>query len=360
MDDGSVEQIKQAARSLRDSANTGATAEAEGRSAQDWVLALSHYRKPSNGRAAFELIVTIVPLFGLWAVMWVALDISVWLTLALAVPTSGFLLRMFLIQHDCGHGSFFRSRALNDWVGRAIGVLTLTPYWVWRRAHALHHAGSGSLERRGHGDIDTITVSEYRARSRLGRFGYWLYRQPIVLFGIGPAYQFFLHHRLPVGFMRQGWRPWLSAMGTNVMIALVATGVIWLAGLQTYLLVYLPVALLAASIGIWLFYVQHQFEETLWDTDETWNWHEAALRGSSYFELPGPLRWLTANIGTHHVHHLVSRIPFYRLPQVIQDFPELRNVARLTFKESFACIRLTLWDETSRRLVSFREARAIA
>jgi omega-6 fatty acid desaturase (delta-12 desaturase) len=296
----------------------------------------------------------------LWVLVWAALDISYWLSLLLAVPAAGFLVRLFMIQHDCSHGAFFRYRHANDWIGRIIGVLTLTPYGFWRRTHAMHHASSGNLGRRGFGDVDTLTVEEYRTRSRWGRLRYRLYRHPFIMFGIGPAYLFLLQHRLPVGMMRNGWQPWLSTMATNFAIALIAAILIWFIGVKAFLLVHLPIMLLASSIGVWLFYVQHQFEQTTWESDEDWKLHDAALHGSSHYDLPALLRWFTANIGVHHVHHLCSRIPYYRLPRALRDYPELRGLGRLTLLQSFRCVRLVLWDETQRRLVSFREARVAA
>lgn len=320
--------------------------------------ALARYREPNHLRSAIEIMVTIMPFISLWAIMWLALDLGYWIGLLLAIPAAGFLVRLFMIQHDCGHGAFFRSRLANDWVGRVIGVLTLTPYDCWRRAHAIHHATSGNLDRRGVGDIDTLTVREYQSRSAWDRLRYRVYRHPFVLFGLGPAYLFLFQQRLPVGFMRGGWRPWLSAMATNLAIALVCAAMIWAVGLSSFLLVHLPITLLGASIGVWLFYVQHQFADTFWARNEEWDVREAALRGSSYYHLPAALRWLTANIGMHHIHHLCSRIPFYRLPQSLQVHPELAQVGRITLRESLLCVRLALWDETARRLISFRELRA--
>jgi omega-6 fatty acid desaturase (delta-12 desaturase) len=322
-----------------------------------WTRILARYREPSNARGIVEIGITLVPLFGLWVLIWATLDLGYWLSLLLAVPAAGFLVRMFMIQHDCGHGSFFRHRLANDWVGRVIGVLTLTPYDFWQRTHAMHHAGSGNLDRRGFGDIDTLTVREYQALGFRGRLRYRLYRHPAVMFGIGPAYLFVFRHRLPIGLMHSGWGPWLSAMATNLSIALVVAVLIWLIGVKAFLLVHMPIILLAASIGVWLFYVQHQFEGTTWDHNADWSRPEAALHGSSYYDLPGPLRWFTANIGMHHVHHLCSRIPSYRLPQALRDHPELRSIGRLTIWRSIRCVRLVLWDETRRKLVSFREAR---
>jgi acyl-lipid omega-6 desaturase (Delta-12 desaturase) len=327
------------------------------RDARNWTQILAHYRSPNDARSIFEIAVTLVPLAALWALAWAALHFGYWwLSLLLAVPAAGFLVRLFMIQHDCGHGAFFRHRLANDWVGRVIGVLTLTPYDFWRRTHALHHASSGHLERRGIGDIDTLTVREYLARSFWGRLGYRLYRHPLVMFGIGPAYLFVLQQRLPVGLFRGGgWQPWLSTMATNLAIAVVVAGLIRFIGVGPFLLVHLPIMLLAGSVGVWLFYVQHQFELTYWAHGGEWTLHEAALYGSSHYDLPGILRWFTANIGVHHVHHLCSRIPYYRLPRALRDYPELRGMSRLTLLQSFSCVRLVLWDESRRRLISFRE-----
>lgn len=309
-------------------------------------------------RGVLEIVITLVPFVLLWAVMWAALDAGYWFALVLTVPAAGFLVRLFSIQHDCGHGAFFRSRRANDMVGRAIGVLTLTPYDYWRRTHATHHATAGNLDQRGMGDVTTLTVNEYAALSWWGRLGYRLYRHPAVMFGLGPAYTFLIQHRLPVGLMGAGPQPWLSTMGTNLAVAILAGGMMWLVGVGPFLLIHLPIVILAATFGVWLFYVQHQFEETLWEPGGDWSFHEAALHGSSHYDLPGILRWFTANIGVHHVHHLASRIPYYRLPEVLRDHPELVDVGRITLLQSLRSVRLVLWDEKNRRLVSFREMRA--
>jgi acyl-lipid omega-6 desaturase (Delta-12 desaturase) len=319
---------------------------------------LAAYREPNSARSVFELLITVVPFVLLWALMWLALDAGYWIGLALAVPAAGFLIRLFMIQHDCGHGSFFRHRSMNDWTGRVIGVLTLTPYEYWRRSHALHHASSGNLDRRGIGDIDTLTVREYLALPRWRQILYRMYRHPLVMFGVGPAYLFVLRHRLPMGLMYSGWQPWVSAMATNVALAILVAAMIWIAGPRVFLLVQLPITLLAASVGVWLFYVQHQFEDTFWEHDDGWTFQEAALHGSSHYDLPAVLRWFTANIGVHHVHHLSNRIPYYRLPEVLRDHPQLAAVGRLTLLQSFGCVRMVLWDENRRRLISFREMHA--
>jgi omega-6 fatty acid desaturase (delta-12 desaturase) len=310
-------------------------------------------------RSVFELIITSVLFIVFWAAAWWALSFSYWLTLAICMPAGAFLVRLFLIKHDCGHGAFFRRRVFNDWVGRVLGVLTLTPYDVWRRDHAVHHATSGNLDKRGTGDIDTLTVREYRELPRLRRIAYQLYRHPFFMFVVGPAYYFLLRNRLPLGFSNADRRFWISAMGTNATIALVGGIMIYFLGVGPFLVVHLPITLLAATIGVWLFYVQHQFEDTVWAEDHAWNSHYAALFGSSHYELPSVLNWITANIGVHHVHHLNSRIPYYRLPQVLRDFPGFTKNRRLTLMQGFGCMRLRLWDEGQRKLVSFSEAREL-
>jgi omega-6 fatty acid desaturase (delta-12 desaturase) len=306
----------------------------------------------------FELAVTLIPFALLWTVAVVSLQRGWWAGLLLTVPAGAFLVRVFLIQHDCGHGAFFPSKAANDWTGRVLGVLTLTPYAYWRQTHAVHHATSGHLDRREMGAIDTFTVEEYRAMSPLRRWAYRAYRHPLVQFGFGPSFVFFIQHRVPVDLMRAGWRPWASAMATNVAVGLVAFAMgSWL-GWGPFLLVTVPTIAVAASLGVWLFYVQHQFEETHWSRQGRWSRDEAALHGSSYYDLPTPLRWLSANIGVHHVHHLDSRVPFYRLGEVLKERPELKTIGRLTILESLRCVKLALWDEQRERLVSFREAAA--
>ena len=319
---------------------------------------LLRYRKPSFSRALFEVVVTAVPLALLWAAMWWSLRYSYWLTLLLAFPAAGFMLRLFMIQHDCGHGAFFRQSAANNWLGRILGVFTLTPYDYWKRNHAIHHATASNLDRRGIGDIDTLTVEEYDQRSWARRMLYRCYRNVLVMFGIGPAYMFLLQHRLPFYQMRDGLRPWVSTMATNAAIGLMLAGLIWLVGFGPFLAVHLPIMLLAASMGVWLFYVQHQFEDVTWARADGWAHHDAALKGSSYYDLPGPLRWLTANIGIHHVHHLNSRIPYYRLGEVMRDHPELKSVGRVTFWQSLHSVRLSLWCEKTGKLVSFRNRKS--
>ena len=329
----------------------------EPRAARDWIKVLAQYREPNALRSSYELAITIGPFLSLWVLAWWSLSVSYWLTLAISSVNAAFLLRLFCIQHDCGHGAFFNNRTVSDWLGRVLGVLTLTPYDVWRRTHSIHHSNSGNLGRRGIGDVHTMTVAEYRALSPMGRLMYRLYRNPVVLFGLGPGYLFFLQNRLPLGLMASA-RYWISAMGTNAAILIGLGLMLYFGGVMPILLIFLPSTLLAATAGMWLFYVQHQFETTQWDAEENWQVHDAALNGSSHYVMPAVLQWLSANIGIHHVHHLYSRIPFYRLPEVLRDHAELAGRNRMTIRESLANARLHLWDEQSRRLLSFAQARS--
>jgi acyl-lipid omega-6 desaturase (Delta-12 desaturase) len=325
----------------------------------NWTARLAEYRVPDNRRASVEIIITALPFALAWGAMWLLLQVSYWLVLIAAVPTAGLLVRMFMIQHDCGHGSLFSNRRVNDWTGRIIGILTFTPYDQWRLSHALHHASTGNLDRRGIGDIDTLTVAEYLKLGRWGRLRYRLYRHPLVMFGLGPAYLFLLQNRLPDSGLKHSNMPWFSTLSTNGAILVVTVLMILLVGIKAFLMIQLPLILLAASAGVWLFYVQHQFERTYWEHQGSWNHDEAALQGSSYYDLPPPLMWFTGNIGVHHLHHLSSRIPFFRLGKVLRKYPELKQVGRLTLLESLRCVRLTLWDETQKRLISFRQMRQI-
>jgi omega-6 fatty acid desaturase (delta-12 desaturase) len=312
------------------------------------------YATPSTARATAEILVTALPFLALCAALFALLDRGYWLALVLVVPAGALLVRLFMIQHDCGHGTFFPSRRANDWLGRAIGVLTLTPYDFWRHSHAIHHATSGNLAKRGIGDVRTLTVAEYRALSPRGRRFYRFYRHPLVTFGIGPVWLFMVRHRVPTGVVLRERAAWLSVLGTNLALLVLGGALVALVGWQTFLIGYLPLTFIGAAAGVWLFYVQHQYEDTYWAPDAQWDFAAAALEGSSYYDLPGVLRWLTANIGFHHLHHLSSRIPFYRLPACFAAHPEFRTARRLTLRSSLGAARLALWDEDARKLVGFR------
>ncbi len=321
-----------------------------------WSARLAPYRRASNARAFVELCLTLALLFGCWALSWAAYTyVGLLASLVVSIPAGALMVRLFILQHDCGHGSLFKTEKLNRWVGRFLGIFTMTPYDSWRDSHAKHHAGSGNLHQRGFGDIDTMTVNEYLQSNKWEKFKYRVYRHPVVLFGFGPAYMFFLRHRVPL-VLEKDRTVWISTMLTNAAIAVAFLVMIFWVGLGAFLWIHLPMILVGASIGMWLFYVQHQFEDTVWDVPPEWKRDVSALHGSSFYDLPKPLMWLSGNIGIHHVHHLSSRIPFHQLPKVLRDFPELKNLGRITFIDSLKTIRLALWDEKDRRLVSFREA----
>ena len=326
------------------------------KSARDWMLVLQKYRTPDIIRSFYEIAVSLIPFVALWIAAYQSLKVSYLLSLVFCLIASCFLVRLFIIQHDCGHGAFFKSKSMNNWVGRFIGVLTLTPYTLWRQAHLIHHASSGNLDKRGVGDINTLTVDEYLARSPKGRLSYRLYRHPLVLFGIGPIFIFMLHYRLPIGFMKSGLKYWVSSLGTSLSMLVGASVLIYFIGFKAFAMIYFPVAIVAAVLGVWMFYIQHQFENTVWEKGDDWEMQDAALFGSSYYDLPWFLPWLTGYIGIHHVHHLNSRIPFYRLKKVLRDHAALANMKRITLWESFKCVKLQLWCEQKKKLVSFKEA----
>jgi omega-6 fatty acid desaturase (delta-12 desaturase) len=320
---------------------------------------LAPYRGADTVRSVWQLATSFL-LFALtWVLMYLLLPVSVVLTLLLSVPAAFFLVRLFIIQHDCGHGSFFRSARTANVVGGILGVLTLTPYSYWKKTHAMHHAGSGNLEHRGFGDIETKTVEEYERLSWFGRLRYRVYRHPLVLFGIGPAVHFIVRHRLPIIVPRSWKRERRSILLNDLGLAAFVVTMGLTVGWGRFLVVQLPIALLSCSIGVWLFYVQHQFEYTYWEHDERWEYAAAAMHGSSYLRLPKLLQWATGNIGIHHVHHLNPRIPNYRLPRVLAEHPELRQFSPVTLWQSVKCMRLTLWDEAERRLIAFSRLREL-
>jgi acyl-lipid omega-6 desaturase (Delta-12 desaturase) len=323
-----------------------------------WREVLAPYARPSLGRSSLDLATSVVPYLALSVAMYLSLDVSYLLTLALAVPTAGFLVRVFIVFHDCAHGSFLPTKRANAWLGAALGLLVYAPFLRWRHDHAIHHATSGDLDRRGTGDVRTLTVDEYRALSRRGRIGYRVLRNPLVMFGVGPIVAMVVGPRI----VARGARPRMrrSVLGTDVALALLIGTLCWSIGWWQFLLIQGPAALLAGSTGIWLFYVQHQFEDAYWESADGWSYAEAALRGSSYLRLPRVLQFLTGNIGFHHVHHLNARIPNYNLQRAHEDNPVFHQVPTLSLWDGLRAVRLKLWDERAGRLVTFTQARRLA
>jgi omega-6 fatty acid desaturase (delta-12 desaturase) len=294
-------------------------------------------------------------LFVLWYLMVLSLDVSYLLTIGLACIAAGFMARIFIIQHDCGHGSFFRSQKANDAVGMIASVLTLTPYHYWRKSHAIHHAGAGKLDKQGIGDIYTMTVDEFLSKSRWGRLKYRIYRNPIVLFVLGPTFLFAVIYRFPISRVNALRQVEASVWLTNLAIAVVAAGMMMLVGWKTFLAVQVPITVVTSSLGMWLFYVQHQFEDTYWSNSNDWDFAAAAIKGSSFYRLPKVLQWFTGNIGFHHVHHLSPKIPNYLLEKVHSEVPEVQGATVLTLWTSLKSLPLTLWDERRKKLISFAQ-----
>jgi acyl-lipid omega-6 desaturase (Delta-12 desaturase) len=321
---------------------------------RSWREQLAPYAVPDSRRASLCLATSVVPYLGLSAAIYLLLGQSLF-ALLLGIPAAIFLVRSFIVFHDCTHGSFFASRRANLWLGRSIGLLLYSPFVRWRHDHAVHHATAGNLDRRGTGDLHTLTVTEYDALSSKGKFNYRLQRNPLVMLGLGPIVAMMIGPRIVAKEARPRMRR--SVLATDLAL-LVAVGLlVWLIGWRDYLLVLVLPALLAGSIGIWLFYVQHQFEDAYWDSEEEWCFMQAALRGSSFLKLPAPLRFATGNIGYHHVHHLNASIPNYNLKRAHDQTPELHAVPTLSLLDGIRATRLKLYCERRGRLVSFREAR---
>jgi len=325
---------------------------------RDWKQAVAPYTRASWSSALLDVATSIVPYLALCVVMNLTLEVSIWLTLALAIPTAGFLLRTFIVFHDCGHGSFLPSKVANRWFGRFSALLVWQPFANWRHDHAVHHGTAGDLDRRGQGDVPTWTVDEYYEKPWQSRLGYRLFRSPLVMFGIGPIWSLMIGPRLSSLDKRKRLRNSITL--TNLVLAALIGLYCWLLGWDAFLLVQILPSFLAGVAGVWLFYVQHQFEDVYWESTERWSYADAALQGSSYLKLPQPLQFFTGNIGLHHVHHLDAKVPNYNLQRAHDEVEIFQDVPVLTLRDSLKCVRLKLIDTDSGRLVTWAEASEIA
>ncbi len=325
-----------------------------------WREALAPYARPDLRRSVLDVATSVVPYLMLWALMYLTVErgASYLLTLLLAIPAAGFLVRSYIVFHDCAHGSFLPSKRTNVWLGTWVGLLVFQTFAAWRHAHAVHHATAGDLGRRGVGDVVTLTVAEYRARSRRGRLFYRLIRHPLVMFGLGPIIALVVQPRI----VPRSARPRIKrrVLATDVALAALVAGLCLLLGWRNYLLIQAPIVMMAGAAGIWLFYVQHQFDDVYWERGERWSFVDAALLGSAYLKLPKVLQFFSGNIGLHHVHHLSARIPNYNLQRAHDNIPMFHNVPTLSLLDGLRTVRLKLYDEDRQRMVTFAEARRAA
>ena len=322
-----------------------------------WKEIVAKYQQPSTWRALWQIVNTLVPYALLWYLMYRSLAISWWLVLPLAALAGAFLVRIFIIFHDCGHGSFFKSRRANDAVGFIAGVLTFTPYYHWRWEHSIHHASAGHLDKRGIGDVWTMTVQEYLESSRWKRFAYRLARNPFVLFGLAPLFLFVVLQRLPAPEANPRERD--SVLWMNLTLLAFVAGLGWIFGLGAYLIIQLTVTMVTGAVGVWMFYVQHQFEDVYWERGKNWDFTAAALQGSSFYKLPRILQWFSGNIGFHHIHHLSPRIPNYNLQRCHEADPLFHQIKPLTLFSSLKSLTFRLWDEKRKQLVGYRRMRQV-
>ncbi|NQU29150.1 MAG: fatty acid desaturase [Anaerolineae bacterium] len=321
---------------------------------RDWRKIIRKYQVADTWRSVWQIVNTLVPYFILWGIMFWSVGISYWLTLLISIPTAGFMVRTFIIFHDCGHGSFFKSKRANTAVGIITGILTFTPWHSWWHEHAIHHATAGNLDKRGTGDVDTWTVEEYLAAPFFKRLWYRIMRHPLVMFTIGAMIVFAVVQRVPLP--SHGKRERASIWWTNLALVVLIPGLIALVGWKTYLLVQVPVLLLGTSAGVWMFYVQHNYEGSYWERQEKWDFYKAAMNGSSLYELPAILQWFTGNIGFHHIHHLGPRIPNYKLQECLKENPVFK-VKSLNIWSSLKTLRLRLWDEAAQKMVGWEALR---
>lgn len=319
----------------------------------------SKYHSGDNKKSYWQIVNTFIPFFLLWYLMYLSLDVSYWITLLLAILESGLLVRIFIIQHDCGHGSFFPSKKRNNIMGVICSLFTWTPYYYWRKGHGIHHAYAGNLEHRGIGDVYTMTVNEYLNRTAWGKLKYKLYRNPLFLFVLIPSVVFLLWYRFPTSSDKAMKKAESSVYWTDLALVILIGTMIYLVGFSSFLMIQLPLVIISTSLGQWLFYVQHQYEDTYWEKKDDWDFSAAALHGSSFYKLPRILQWFTGNIGFHHIHHLNPGVPNYQLETCHQENPVLQQVTVLTIKDSLRTINLRLWDEDKKKLISFRELKSM-
>ena len=318
-----------------------------------WVKVVMKYNQPDMRKSIWQICNSFIPYVILWYLMYLSLQYPYWVTLLLSLPACGFLIRLFIIFHDCGHGSFFKSRRASEIVGMIMGIIAFTPYFNWHRQHSIHHATAANLDKRDIGDVWTLTVEEYRKSSKWKRFIYWSFRNPFIMFTLGPLFVILIKNR----FTKKGItrKEKGNIYFTNIMILLIAASISWLIGLKAYLLIQIPIIFISHVIGIWLFYIQHQFDETSWERDINWDYKTAAFKGCSFLKLPAVLQWFTGNIGFHHVHHLSSRIPNYNLARCHYENDLFKEVKPIILFSTFKALNLSLWDEASRRMISFRK-----
>jgi acyl-lipid omega-6 desaturase (Delta-12 desaturase) len=321
-----------------------------------WQKMVLKYTRPDLKKSIWQICSSLIPYILLWVLMYRSLEWPYWTTILLAIPASGFLIRMFIIFHDCGHGSFFKSKRANDIVGMTMGILSFTPYHRWHNQHRIHHATNGNLDKRGVGDVWTMTVDEYLNASKGKQFFYRIFRNPFILFTFGPLYIFLFQSRFTKKDMTKKEKQ--NIYFTNIAALATAVLLSLLMGLKAYLLIQLPVLFISHSMGLWLFYIQHQFEDATWERNEDWDYKTAAIKGSSFLKLPVVLQWFTGNIGFHHVHHLSSRIPNYNLPKCHYENDLFKEVKPILLFSTFRALWLHLWDEESLRLISFRKLAA--
>jgi len=312
---------------------------------------LEKYRTPSNFKSLWQIINSFIPYVGLWVLIIYSLNISLWLTAILILVAAGFLVRLFIIFHDCGHGSFFKSKKANRIVGSIFGILAFTPYDKWHTQHLKHHATVGNLDKRGVGDVWTMTREEYHASSKRKKFEYRMYRNPLIMFGLGPLFVFLITNRLTRKWMSKKEK--MNVYVTNLVLVVIAVIMSLLVGFKTYLIVQLLILQISGIAGFWLFYLQHQFEDVTWFRSKEWNYQTVALSGSSYVRFPKILQWFSGNIGFHHIHHINANIPNYHLNKVFRENSVFSQVKPITFWASIKTLKLRLWDEKQQKLVSF-------